>query len=268
MAGTDLAGLAKRLLRGHAGGSAQDVPLLGQVLRIVDRLGQSEVGHLGFSIFRQQDVGGLQVAVNDAVLMHEVNGLGHGAQQLGRSERRVRAGLQVLAEGAARHVFEDAVQHVAMLAQPEDFHHVGVFHTGDGLDATTGPTEGLGGRLPVSQYLQGHQAVQIDLPCLVDHAHPSPAQFLQHLEAGNLGHGQRRGNANLANRGNPFWLLVVCLGWCGGVQVFELLDEANTGPFLFAGPGYRQAQFPGIQVAGKVEQAFLAGLRTPPGVPP
>jgi hypothetical protein len=81
-----------RLLRAHVGRRANQLPvgreerLLGQ--RRLQRLGRPEVNHLGHGfavVQRDQDVRGLEVAVDDAFLMGMLDGLAHGRNSCKRS---------------------------------------------------------------------------------------------------------------------------------------------------------------------------------------
>ena len=66
---TDVPALPARLLGGHVAGRAHDLAGLGVAVVRVDPLGQAEVGDLGRAVRGEQDVGRLQVAVDDAGLV-------------------------------------------------------------------------------------------------------------------------------------------------------------------------------------------------------
>ena len=89
----DRAAAPDGLLGGHVGGRAQDRAGDGQARVGLDPLGQAEVGDVGLALGVEQDVGRLQVAVQDAALVGVVDGLGdlgdqpRGGPRVGRVAR-------------------------------------------------------------------------------------------------------------------------------------------------------------------------------------
>jgi hypothetical protein len=90
-----------------------------------------------------------------------------------------------------------------------DLHDVGVLQASDGLrlDAEAGQVC-LAGVCPRQDHLEGHDAVQLDLPGLVDDAHAAAAQLTQNLVA-------RRRCPGWEGRGCPI-LRIECLPQLGG----------------------------------------------------
>ena len=74
--GRDRRDLARGLFRRHVGRSAQHAAGEGHALLPLDPLGQAEVGDVGVVLVIQQDIGRLQVAMEDAALVGMVNGIG------------------------------------------------------------------------------------------------------------------------------------------------------------------------------------------------
>ena len=83
--GTAIDQLASCLLRAHVGGRAENQAGLGDrrardggrafgIAGRIQRLGNPEVQHLDLAVWRDLDVGGLEVAVHDAALVGEVDG--------------------------------------------------------------------------------------------------------------------------------------------------------------------------------------------------
>ena len=79
--------LARRLLGRHVAGRADDGGGRRQIPLARQPLGQAEVGHVRLAGAVEQDVGRLEVAVEDAALVGVVHGAGDGRQQLGRGPR-------------------------------------------------------------------------------------------------------------------------------------------------------------------------------------
>jgi hypothetical protein len=83
--------LRGRLFGGHVAGGADNGARLRQALPTLDALGQAEVGDVRLALRVQEDVGRLEVAVQDAALVREMDRPRHGRQE---SRRRGRRGTQ------------------------------------------------------------------------------------------------------------------------------------------------------------------------------
>ena len=178
----DPPGLAPGLLGGHVTGRPHQGSAPGPARLVVEPLGQAEVGDLGDAVGGQEDVRGLQVAVDDPPAVGGVDRVGQGLHQPGRrSDRHRRAGI-LLGQGAPLDQFQDQVGAAVMLADLEDLDDVGVLEARHGLrlGAEAGPDLGPG-ELPLADHLEGDRAVEPDLPRLVDDAHPAPAQLAEDL---------------------------------------------------------------------------------------
>ena len=79
----ELAPGAGGLLGGHVAGRAQDRAADRQRAVLTGPLGQAEVGDVRASLAVEQDVRGLQVAVQEAALVGVVDGAGQGSHQPG-----------------------------------------------------------------------------------------------------------------------------------------------------------------------------------------
>ena len=107
--------------------------MLGQPAAVLDPLGQPEVGDVRPALVVEQDVGRLEVAVEDAPLVrvvHRGGDLGHQPRGGPGVAGRTRLGRGQAAAGQERHA--EVVQPV-VLADLEDRHDVRVFQRGDDL---------------------------------------------------------------------------------------------------------------------------------------
>ena len=102
----DLLGLALGLLGGHVAGRAQDRLGRRQARFDVQALGQAEVGDLGRAVGGDQDVGRLQVAVDDPQPVRLDDGAGQGLDQRRRPPRRPGGAVEGPIQAAARHVLQ------------------------------------------------------------------------------------------------------------------------------------------------------------------
>ncbi len=186
--GADLAGLAPRLLGRHVGRGAHDgagAGLLGVPLHL---LGQAEVGDLGLAVERQQDVGRLQVAVDDAprvCLGHRATKRHHHRR---RRSRRLRLAADGLGEAAPGDEFQGEVRQPLVVAVLVNLDDTRVLDLGDGAGLDVEPSDLVArGVRPGQDHLQRDQAIQPDVPGLVNDAHAASADLRDDLVAR---HGQ------------------------------------------------------------------------------
>ena len=152
------------------------------------QLGQTEVGDLHMAGAVEEDVVGLDVAVDHALVvgvLERVANLGHHAERLGGCEL---AGFLRLAEVHAVHVFHDEVKEIARLARLVDEDDVGVAQLGEGA-RLAGEALGKGrvGGHVAGEDLERHDPIERTLAGLVDDAHAALADQLEDLEVGEGG---------------------------------------------------------------------------------
>jgi hypothetical protein len=132
------------------------------------------VGSLGGE---EEDVGGFEVAVDNAPLVGVVDGPGQGLQQPGRRAGRPGRALQPVGQAAALDILQGQKGPALVLADFVDLHDVGVAQPGHrlglGLKPRPLPVAGIG---PRPDHLEGHQPVEREVPGLVDDPHPPLAQ--------------------------------------------------------------------------------------------
>ena len=129
-----------------------------------------------------QDVGRLEVAMQDMVLMGVLHGQGDLLHELGRPSRgRVALGDRL---GQARPLDEPHAEVVlpVSLANFVDGHDRGMVEAGGSLGLGT-ETANLGvvGELTGQDHLEGDHAIQAELPCLEHHAHATAGDLAKDL---------------------------------------------------------------------------------------
>ena len=174
-AGIDAVPLAAGLFRAHVGRRAGQLGA-GAEVHIAQR--QAEVCHHGPALFVEQDVGRLDVAVDQAAAVGVVQGFGH----LGDEGCRFRAGgpglpqpgPQILAGDELGNHVAEAVGGPAHVVDGHDARVVqGRQHAGlgqEGLDV------GRRGDAVAVRHLDGHVALQVVVVGLVDHAEGAGAE--------------------------------------------------------------------------------------------
>ncbi len=171
------------LLGGHVARRADDRPLVRQgPLLAADPLGQAEVGDVRLAAGIEEDVGRLEVAVQDAVpvgLMHRPRHRGH---QAGGGPAVAGQPRQVAVEAAAVDQLHGEEGVALMPTGLVDGHDVGVIQAGQRPRLGVQKALDLLRRVPAGQdHLEGDDAVEADLAGLEDDTHPAAGDFLQQL---------------------------------------------------------------------------------------
>ena len=184
----DLAAL--QLLRGHVGGSAQDLPRLGELAGARLRMPagrQAEVGDHGpraVLLVHQHDVRGLQVAVHDPFAVCSLEGrddlFGDRARFL---ELQTTHSRESLLQGlAVEHLHGE---HCAAVELKEVEHPAGV-RMGDAARqcdlSTKAGVRLLAGSDLRPQHLEGDARAELQILRLVHGSHAAPAEKAQHLD--------------------------------------------------------------------------------------
>jgi hypothetical protein len=135
---------------------------------------------------RQQDVGRLQIAVDDAALVRIVDGVCERRHQLGGLARWLRFALEMVVQAAASDELQRQVGQAVVLAYLVDLYDVGVLEArhrlGLGAKACQRLRTGVGAR---QDHLEGDDSLEALLSRLVDDAHGAAAQLAQDVVAGN-----------------------------------------------------------------------------------
>ncbi len=122
--------------------------------------------------------------MDDPRLVRDVDGPGQGDHELRGLSSRLRIARQSLVEGTAVEQLQRDERQASRLADVVDLDDVVMSQPRDrlGLDPEAG--EIIGSCLATaSDHLQGDQAIQPQVPRLVDHPHPTLAQPLQDVVA-------------------------------------------------------------------------------------
>src|SRR5262249_39790521 len=144
-----------------------------------------EVGQLwcrASLVDRQQDVGRLEVAVDDAVLMGMLHRLGHTLHDLRRLPRQQRPVTQPLLQAAARHQRHREEMLAIDRADLEDRYDSWRVQAGSGPGLTKEALDGAGGgELPGDDGLDSDGALESELMSTVDDAHAATGDRFQQL---------------------------------------------------------------------------------------
>jgi hypothetical protein len=154
-------------------------------VRVPDALGNAEVHEAGVAARVEHDVGGLEVAVHDARLVHRLQALRHLHREVVGQVGVEGAPLaQQALEVRALHELHRDEEEATVLAVVVYGADVAVAHAPGQLDLRAEPLRHLGVLGEVGpQDLDGHHLVQHAVARAVDHAHaPAPDQAL-HLVA-------------------------------------------------------------------------------------
>ena len=139
----------------------------------------------------EQDVGWLQVTVNDAPLVSVMDGSRRLGDELGRLTGGRPTVGRALGQAAARDVFHAEKGLPLMFAYFVDRHNAWMVEAGGRFRFLSEAPHIFQGREPAGQnHLQRDEAVEWDVSSLVHDAHAASAQLFQDLVAGNLDLGR------------------------------------------------------------------------------
>ena len=166
------------MLGGHVRWSAQDGSAGGHLGIGLNSLGQPEVGDVAAALGVDQDVGRLQVAVEDAPHVGVVHRLCRFGKQRRRSLRVILVGLQPLGQAAAQDELHGEVSLSFVLAGLVDRYDARMVQQCDRLGLVLEPAElNIVGQDPGPDHLEGDRPVEAYLEGLVDDPHAAAAQL-------------------------------------------------------------------------------------------
>ncbi len=178
-------GAAARLLGGHVSRSTHDGAGQGRrrvLLVVLHPLGEAEVRDERLVVAVEQDVGGLEVSVEDRVLV----GIRHGAGDLDEKSSRSAGVILETPDVPRKAAFLDQlhaeIRLVPGLSDFVDRHDVRVVELRDGLALDLEPADvGESRQRWVAHQFQGDRAAQVNLSRTVNNAHATSRQLLEYL---------------------------------------------------------------------------------------
>jgi hypothetical protein len=174
----DAARVARRLLGGHVGRGAREDALLREAAAALREPGEAEVQHEDPPAAIEHEIGGLEVAVDDALLVRGMDGARGDAERLDGLAERKRGLLQ----RPPLHVLHHDVGPPAFLGDPVDGDDVRVGEPGrdDGLAGEALQRRALLGQR--DRELQRASAAELAVPGFPDFAGAAPAEALDEHE--------------------------------------------------------------------------------------
>ena len=176
--------LALGLLRAHVRGRAEDLAVDGHRHVAGLPLGQAEVHQLRLAAFVEHDVGGLDVAMDDAHLVGVLQRVGDGGDELRRLAGRRPLGRQQIGQRDPLDEFADQVREASRLADFVDRHDRRMPQLGDAAGLPQEPLDvAFAGHLPRSRNLDRHDAVEFGVAGLVHGAEGARPHQINELVA-------------------------------------------------------------------------------------
>ncbi len=170
------------LLGCHVGRRAEHGAGSREAAALVDPLGQTEVCNQRAAVGVDQDIGRLQVAVDDASPVSVIDGASDVGQQ---TDRSAGVGAKPGKLGSEAAAGEKSHAEVRLSEAPTDFvdrNDLRMLKLRYGL--SLGPESadfGLGGEPAGEDHFQGHDPVETDLSRPIHHTHATPRDFLDQL---------------------------------------------------------------------------------------
>ena len=168
---------AQRLLGRHVGDGAGDAALAGDADGALAD-GEAEIDELdrgGAGAVGEEDVGGFEVAVDEAVLV----GVAEGFAELGGELDGFFEGFGfAFLEARAFDQLHDEVGHVLVLADVVDGDHVRVAEGGRGAGLAEEALAGVADLVVGAEDLDRHRALEVRVPGAEDDAHAAAADLL------------------------------------------------------------------------------------------
>ena len=170
------------LLGSHVGRRAEDGARFGQAAIVLDLLRQAEVAHMRFALLVKENVGRLEITVEDAALVGVVNSLGDRDHELRGVLRVGGVRRECPAQARTADQLHREITLAVVLSHLVDRHDVGMVEPGDRLGLVLEPPQlRLAGERARPDHLQRHEAIETDLAGLVDDAHGAAAQLPANL---------------------------------------------------------------------------------------
>ena len=145
----------------------------------VRNLGEAEVEDFGVAAFGDEEVGGLDVAVNDAFGMGGIEGVGNFDGEIEEAVQLHGAAGDEMLESLALETFHGDEGLAIFLADIMDGADVGMVESGGGFGFAAKAAEGLGiFSEVVGEKFQSYEAVEAGVLSLVDDSHASAAEHL------------------------------------------------------------------------------------------
>ena len=160
------------LFRGHVGRGAEDLSGVGQIPWVFHPFGETKVGHLRCAVGHEENVGRLEIAMDDPPGVAIVDRRADGLEEPRGGERFHWTGGELPEEAAPVDEGHREIMPPPHLADLEDRHDAGVVQLGGRLGLGMEPADVvLGGRVGPKHHLQGHDSAERHLPRLVDDPH-------------------------------------------------------------------------------------------------
>ena len=185
--GASVEGFAAGLLGRHVGERAHSDAGFGELLgslrgivgsRVGVKFGEAEVEDFGMIAFGDEDVGGFDIAMDDALGVSGVESVGNFDGEREKIESFDGLAADAVFQSVAIEKFHGDEGIAVLVVDFVDSADIGVVECGGGFGFAFEAGEGLGvfGEF-VREEFKGHEAAELEVFGFVDHAHAAAAEF-------------------------------------------------------------------------------------------
>jgi len=156
----------------------------GDAIVAIHPFGQAEIGDIGFAITVDQNVGRLQITMQNAALMSVVQGTSYLSHQAGCRSPIMPEKCQVLRERAAFYQLHGEVKKAIPFAHFINGNDVRVIEVSDRFCLGSEPCQRIRpGILAANHHLEGNEPIKLDVPGAKNQPHASSTQLGEVSEA-------------------------------------------------------------------------------------
>jgi len=176
-------GIAARLLGRHIGGGADDGVGVSEGAVALEKFGDAEIGEVRLALDIEKDVARLEISMEHAALVSEMDGTGNDGQQAGGARGGHRFATERSAERGAVDKGHAEIMLAGLFADFVNANDVGMIETGSGFGLGFEAADGIvRGEQAAADDFEGDDAVEGNLAGFEDGPHAAASNLFEEFE--------------------------------------------------------------------------------------